>query len=292
MASHHGRSRPHPEARVRRGNSHVALVSTDQRIPARPSRRELDDEVQFHVEERIRELMATGLSREAAAEQTARRFGNRLRTREAEPRRQADALARVPRAGHPSRSARAPSQRARHDCRGSVARPCAWRIRRGVLAHRCADSPAAAGSRARAARVPDVLQREPLGGSLSTSESSTFADPMFVQLREAGRGRVALFAMSTQVLRSMSFDGADAEKEQVRTQFVSGDAFTTLGVSPAAGRLLTHRGRPDTRRAPGRDSESRVLAATVRRRPIRRRTLAESPGGAISNPSIPDRRRR
>ena len=43
---------------------------------------ELDEELQFHFEERIRELLATGLSREAATAQVARRFGNPLRWRE------------------------------------------------------------------------------------------------------------------------------------------------------------------------------------------------------------------
>ena len=43
---------------------------------------ELDEELQFHFEERIRDLVATGMSREAATAQVARRFGNPLRWRE------------------------------------------------------------------------------------------------------------------------------------------------------------------------------------------------------------------
>jgi hypothetical protein len=49
-------------------------------------------------------------------------------------------------------------------------------------------------------------------------ESDTFNDPLFVRLRDAGRGRVDLFAMSTQVMRPARFAGAEGEKEQVRTQ--------------------------------------------------------------------------
>ena len=44
--------------------------------------RELDEELQFHRDERIRELMAGGLSREAATSAVARRFGNPLLLRE------------------------------------------------------------------------------------------------------------------------------------------------------------------------------------------------------------------
>src|SRR5688500_8176606 len=44
--------------------------------------RELDEELQFHVDERIGELMAAGVTRDAAAREVARRFGSPLRLRE------------------------------------------------------------------------------------------------------------------------------------------------------------------------------------------------------------------
>src|SRR5260221_552318 len=43
---------------------------------------ELDEELQFHVDERIRELTTAGMTREAAAREVARRFGSPLRLRE------------------------------------------------------------------------------------------------------------------------------------------------------------------------------------------------------------------
>jgi predicted permease len=76
-------------------------------------------------------------------------------------------------------------------------------------------------------------------------EADTFNDPLFVRLRDASRGHVELFAMSTQVIRPVTFGQEGAEKEQVRTQYVSGDAFDRLGTSPAAGRLFT--GQDDVR---------------------------------------------
>src|SRR5204863_4092850 len=44
--------------------------------------RELDEELQFHIDERTRELIAAGTTPEAAARDVARRFGNPLRLRE------------------------------------------------------------------------------------------------------------------------------------------------------------------------------------------------------------------
>src|SRR4029453_1922078 len=43
---------------------------------------ELDEELRFHMDERIRELTASGLTQEAAAREVARRFGSPLRLRE------------------------------------------------------------------------------------------------------------------------------------------------------------------------------------------------------------------
>ncbi|HXT69316.1 MAG TPA: ADOP family duplicated permease [Vicinamibacterales bacterium] len=72
-------------------------------------------------------------------------------------------------------------------------------------------------------------------------ESDTFNDPIFVALRDAARNHAALFAMSTQVVRPViiNTNGSSREKEEVRTQFVSGDAFARLGVDPIQGRLFT-----------------------------------------------------
>jgi predicted permease len=70
-------------------------------------------------------------------------------------------------------------------------------------------------------------------------ESDTFNDPLFLRLRDAARERADLFAMSTQVMRQVRLTGGSGEKERLRTQFVSGDAFERLGIRPLAGRLFT-----------------------------------------------------
>jgi predicted permease len=75
-------------------------------------------------------------------------------------------------------------------------------------------------------------------GAAERPEADTFNDPLFLRLRDAGRAHVDLFAISTQVIRPVAFDGGAREKEPVRTQYVSGDAFERLGVSASAGRPL------------------------------------------------------
>ena len=100
-------------------------------------------------------------------------------------------------------------------------------------------------------------------------EADTFNDPLFLRLREASREHVALFAMSTQVMRKAAFADAGGEKEPIRTQYLSGDAFERLGVTPALGRLVARAGRRTSWRPPGGGPQPRVLDATVRwRSPI------------------------
>jgi predicted permease len=69
-------------------------------------------------------------------------------------------------------------------------------------------------------------------------ESETFSDPLFVRLRDAARPMADLFAMSTQVRWPATLTGT-ADRQDVRTQYVSGDAFERLGVRPARGRLIS-----------------------------------------------------
>src|SRR5690242_9580839 len=72
-------------------------------------------------------------------------------------------------------------------------------------------------------------------------EGDAFSNPVFMRLREAGRAQaqVDLFAISYPHQDRVTFDLASDNRESVRSQFVSGDAFERLGVAPAAGRLLT-----------------------------------------------------
>jgi predicted permease len=196
--------------------------------------RELDAELQFHLDERIRELTATGMTREAAAAQVARRFGNALRLRE-----QSRDVKLLPWLDSLVRDVRLGFRMLRKNAVVTGAAIVSLSLALGacVAAFSLVD---ALILRLLPVRHPQQLIY--LAFPTYTSErpeADTFNDPLFLRLREAGRGRVDLFAMSTQVMRPATFADAEGQKEQLRTQFVSGDAFDMLGVAPAAGRLLT-----------------------------------------------------
>jgi predicted permease len=196
--------------------------------------RDLDAELQFHLDSRIEALVAAGVPREEAAREAARRFGTPIRWREQSRDVKLlpwlDSLVRDVRFG------------ARALGRNAV-----------VSSAAIASLALAVGACVAAFAIVDALILRPLPvrqpsrlvyatfptGSPERPESDTFNDPTFVRLREAGRGRVDLFAMSTQVMRPVTFWDGGGRKERIRTQYVSGDAFERLGVSAAAGRLFT-----------------------------------------------------
>jgi putative ABC transport system permease protein len=198
---------------------------------------ELDEELQFHFEERIRELLATGMSREAATAQVARRFGNPLRWRE-----QSRDVKLLPWFDSVLRDIRLGLRMLRKNATVTAAAVASLSLALGACV--------AAFSLVDALILRPLPLRKPeqliyLTVSTNTPErpeSDTFSDPLFVRLRDAARGSADLFAMSTQVIRPVRFAETGGEKEPVRTQYVSGDAFERLGIGPAGGRLL---GRED-----------------------------------------------
>jgi predicted permease len=72
-------------------------------------------------------------------------------------------------------------------------------------------------------------------------DDDVFSDPAFARLRDAGRAQVDLFAVAYPTKPRVTFDVASGERETVRAQFVSGDAFERLGVGAATGRMLTRQ---------------------------------------------------
>ena len=198
--------------------------------------RDLDEELQFHLDQRIRELMAEGMTREEATARAERRLGSRLRHREASLdvkllpwldsiRRDISLGVRVLR---------------KHALvTGAAILSLALALGGCVAAFSLVD---ALILRPLPVREPNELVYLSFSTfSADRPEADTFNDPAFVRLREAGRGKVDLVAMSTQVIRPVFFNGTAGEKERVRTQFASGGAFDLLGVAPAAGRLFTRQ---------------------------------------------------
>jgi len=196
--------------------------------------RELNEEVQFHIDERMRELISDGMTREAAAVEAARRFGNRLRLRE-----ESRDVKLIPWLDSVITDISIGIRMLTKNAIGTAATIASLALALGacVAAFSLLD---ALVFRPLPVRQPEALVSLGFATNLpERPESDTFNDPIFTRLRDAGRGSVDLFAMSTQVIRTLRFDGADGAREALRTQFLSGDAFDQLGITPAAGRLIS-----------------------------------------------------
>ena len=196
--------------------------------------RALDDEMTFHIESRIADLVAGGMTRDRAETMARRQFGNRLRLRE-----QSRDVKLLPWLDSLVRDVRLGARMLRKN--------------RLVTAAAIVSLSLALGACVAAFSLVDALILRPLpvhepdrliyltfpGSNPDRPEDGTFSDPEFVRLREAGRGRVDLFALGSPNRPRVTFDVGRGERESVRSQFVSGDAFVRLGVDPAAGRLFT-----------------------------------------------------
>src|SRR5262249_30671485 len=152
--------------------------------------RALDDEMTFHIESRIADLVAGGVPRDAAEAMARRQFGNRLRFREESRDVKLlpwlDSLMRDLRLG----------------ARVLPKNPL-------VTAAAIVSLSLALGACVAAFSLVDALILRPLpvrqperliyltipGGNPESPEKDDFSDPVFVRLREAGRGVVDLFAV-------------------------------------------------------------------------------------------------
>jgi putative ABC transport system permease protein len=194
---------------------------------------DLSDELRFHLEERTRELMASGMAAHEAAAAAARRLGNPVRWRE-----QSRDVKLLPWLDSIVRDSRLGMRMLRKNAVVTAAAVLSLGLALGacVAAFSMVDAlilrplPVRDPARLVYLLFPTYTPERP--------EADTFNDPTFVRLRDASRNQVHLFAMSTQVIRSAVFD-ADGTKEKTRTQYVSGDTFDVLGVGAALGRVLT-----------------------------------------------------
>jgi predicted permease len=195
--------------------------------------RALDEEMRFHIEARVDDLVAGGMTREAAELAASRQFGNRLRIRESS--RDVKLLPWV--------------ESVFKDIRFALRM---FRKHRVVTGAAIASLTLALGACLAAFSLIDALILRPLpvheperliyltfptyspGSPIGTS----FSYPLFSRLRASARNDVELFATSGENRRRVTFRNAEAEDE-VRVRFVTGNAFSVLGVRPAAGRLLT-----------------------------------------------------
>ena len=222
--------------------------------------RDLQEELQFHLEARTRDLMAEGLSKEDAAALAAKRFGNRLRLRE-----DSRDIKLMPWLDSVARDVTFGLRRLRKDMTGTIAAVVSLGFALGacVAAFSLVD---ALVLRPLPVRQPDRLIYLAFPTyTAERPEGDTFNYPVFERLRDAARGRANLFAVSTQVMRPAVIDAAAGAKELVRTQYIGWRRiqhswrFAGDWTPRVAGR------RSPATVKPGRRFEPRILDAAFRR---------------------------
>ena len=193
--------------------------------------RDLDDEMRFHLDERIEEYTSAGLSIEDASARARRQFGNPALLRDAS--RDIKLLPRLE----------------------SILRDVSfaarlWRRNKLVTAAALVSLSLAVGACTAAFSLIDalILRTLPVDDPRSLiyvalrvpaedRDGLAFNYPLFREMRAASSRQVRLFALSDQAKRDAVFDDS-GQAEKVYGQWVSGDAFAILGVKPALGRVL------------------------------------------------------
>lgn len=214
--------------------SRIANVFRSGRISA-----DLEDEFQFHLEQRADDLVRGGMTRREAETQARRQLGNSLGLRESSYEVKSiawlDSLF------------------------------CDFRFGLRMLAkYRTASLAAivslalAIGACTAAFSLIDALILRPLPlpapgqlinlalvmpGFFSTDnqprESDSFSYPQYELLRETARSDADLFAMDLSArFRLALFDDAGGAREDVRAESITGSGFEILGVKPTLGRLI------------------------------------------------------
>jgi predicted permease len=194
---------------------------------------ELDEEQRFHIEARASELEARGLSREAALEEAARRFGRRLQVREASR----DARL-MPRLESIVRDIRLGLRLLRKDAVVSAAAVVSLGLAIGACTAAFSLIDAVILRRLPVPEPHRLVYFRRAGAEKDPRFSALTSYPFFERVREATASQLNAFSMSHQSLRQAVLPDAGGVEEKLQTQFISGNAFGELGVTPAIGRLL------------------------------------------------------
>jgi predicted permease len=192
--------------------------------------RDLDDEQRFHLESRIDELVARGMTRDEAASLARRRFGSPLRARET-----SRDVKLLPWLDSIYADFRLGLRLLRKDLTVTSATVVSLALAMGA----CTAAFALVDAlllRPLPVRDPDRLVYLQQAGN--SDESTTFSYPELERLRDAAPAKVTIFSLSVQSLRPAVLPDSGGQEEKLRTQFVSGNALDVLGIRPALGRLL------------------------------------------------------
>jgi predicted permease len=194
---------------------------------------DLEEEQRFHIDARAADLMARGLSREAAIEEATRRFGHRLQLRESS--RDVKLLSWLESLG---RDCRHGVRLLRRDAVVSVAAI----VSLGLAIGACTAAFSLIDALIlRDLPVPDpqgLVYLDQVGPTTDPRFSSSLSYPFLNRVREALPPHMDVFSMSQQSLRQAILPDAGGAEEKVQAQFVSGNAFNALGVTAALGRVL------------------------------------------------------
>ena len=208
--------------------SRLANVFRSERLD-----QDLDDEQRFHIEARADELEAQGLSREAALEQAARQFGPRLQLRES-----SRDVKLAPWVDSLWRDLRFGQRLLRKDAAVSAAAI----VSLGLAIGACTAAFSLVDAlilRRLPVRDPDTLvYLDRTGKSNDGPSTPTLSYPLFDRIRQVVAPQMEAFSMSHQSLRQAVLPGAGGIEEKLRTQFVSGNAFSALGITAVIGRVL------------------------------------------------------
>jgi predicted permease len=194
--------------------------------------RELEEEMRFHFEARVEELVRGGMGLRAAEREARRRMGNALAFRE-----QGRDVRLAPRMEALWKDARFGARMLAKDRAVTAAAVVSLALAIGACTAAFALIDAAI-LRKLPVRQPEQLVH--IGYHIGNPRPAiSFSYPALERMRAAAGDRIELFAVSPQFLRNspaVQFGGGGAEKAHL--QFVTGNFFPVLGLKPAAGRLL------------------------------------------------------
>lgn len=195
--------------------------------------RDLDEELQFHLAARMEDFTRDGLSAQLAKEKADRQLGNYLLMRES-----SGDIKLIPRV----ESILSDVVFGFRLCQKNIAVTVAAVVSLGLAIGACVSAFSLIDAlilRPLPVHDPERLVYIAYRAPADTQDSYSSNYPLFERLRDAGRPHIQLFGMSDQSMREAFFDDADGRPEKVYGQWISGDAFSLLGVQPALGRLLT-----------------------------------------------------
>jgi predicted permease len=201
---------------------------------------DLDDELRFHLESTAERLVAEGLTPDAAEREARRRLGNatvlRERSRDVKLLPWLDTIARDAVFG---------GKMLRKDAVATVAAVVSLGLAMGACAAAFMLVDALILRRL-PVNDPDRLLYLALPPDTPTApdgtprrEGTSFSYPLYQRFVEASGGRVELMVVAYQNTRQARFADAPDRRERVRAQYVSGNVFGQLGITPSLGRILT-----------------------------------------------------